>query len=307
MLSLALALAGMIPPAARAAPDPRPPAIPVHGAYLGAWVNPNGVGHPATGEEATKEIGQLADFNASIGARLAILHAFSGFSEPLPVMSLAAIERNGSTPLLDWGCGNLAEINAGTDDKMIDTYAKGVRAFGRPLFLRWYWEMNIGSERHKKCGAFGEGPAFVAAWRRIRTIFKADGATNAAFVWCPSGHGDVTPYYPGDAYVDWVGADKFDHRGHGEAAFAGMFGPFLAKLPSHGKPIMIGATGAMQGDQAAFIRGIAKDAPTKFPQIKAVNYFDAKGKLGDWRLQGDGLAAFKTLAANPYFSFRDTH
>ena len=237
-----------------------------------------------------------------MGRPLAILHAFSGFADPFPAKTLAAIDRNGSIPLLDWHCGSLAEINAGKHDGLIHAYAKGVRAFGKPLFLRWYWEMNLDKHKAKSCDAFGAGPAFVAAWRRIRTIFSAEGATNAAFVWCPSGHGDVTPYYPGDAYVDWVAADKFDRMAQGEAAFATMFGRFLATLPTHGKPFMVGATGAPAADQAAFIRGIARDAP-KFPQIKAIMYFDAPGKHG-FQLQGEGLAAFRALAADPYFTRR---
>jgi hypothetical protein len=300
--SLALALVAMFPLAARAAPGLRPPAIPTRGAYLGAWVNPEGLAAPGVGEKASKELGQLAAFNASVGRPAAVLHVFSGFKDPLPTQTLAAVERNGSIPLLDWHCGSLADINAGKDDKVIDAYAKGIKAFGKPLFLRWYWEMNLNKHKAKSCDAYGNGPAFIAAWRRIRTIFNADGATNAAFVWCPSGHGDVAPYYPGDAFVDWVAGDKFDRMAQGEAAFSIMFGRFFANLPTHNKPIMVGATGAMAVDQAAFIRGIARDAP-KFPQIKAIMYFDSPGKHG-FQLQGDGLAAFRALAADPYFSFR---
>lgn len=300
--SLVLALVALFPLAAWPASALRPPAIPARGAYLGAWVNPQDLSVRAGDEKPMKMVGQLAAFNAAVGRPVAILHAFSGFADPLPVKSLAAIERNGSIPLLDWHCGNLADINAGKYDSLIHAYAKGVRAFGKPMFLRWYWEMNLDNRKAQSCAAYGHGPAFIAAWRRIRTIFNAEGAANAAFVWCPSGHGDVTPYYPGDAYVDWVAGDKFDRKGLGEAAFAIMFGNFFANLPSHDKPIMVGATGAPAEDQVAYIRGIAKDAP-KFPKIKAIMYFDAPGKHG-FQLQGDGLAAFKVLVDDPYFSFR---
>ncbi len=304
LASLALGLIALFPLAARPATELRPPAIPARGAYLGALVNPEGLKSAGLEEKPMKVLGQLAAFNAAVGRPLAILHAFSGFADPFPAKTLAAIDRNGSIPLLDWHCGSLAEINAGKHDGLIHAYARGARAFGKPLFLRWYWEMNLDKHKAKSCDAFGAGPAFVAAWRHIRTIFRAEGATNAAFVWCPSGHGDVTPYYPGDAYVDWVAADKFDKMALGEHAFSIMFGPFIAKLPGRGKPIMIGATGAAPVDQAAFIRGIAKDAP-KMPQIKAIMYFDAPGKHG-FQLQGEGLAAFRALAADPYFSFRGT-
>lgn len=300
--SLALALVALFPLAGWPASTLRPPPIPARGAYLGAWVNPQDLSGPRGSEKPMKELGQLAAFNAAIGRPVAVLHAFSGFLDPLPTQTLAAIEKNGSMPLLDWHCGNLADINGGKYDQVIHAYAKGVKTFGKPMFLRWYWEMNINKHKAMSCDAFGHGPAFVAAWRRIRTIFNTEGATNAAFVWCPSGHGDVAPYYPGDAYVDWVGGDKFDRKGLGEAAFTIMFGTFFANLPTHDKPIMVGATGAPAEDQAAFIRGIARDAP-KFPRIKAIMYFDAPGKHG-FQLQGEGLAAFRALVADPYFSFR---
>ncbi|MEO8927085.1 MAG: hypothetical protein ABI306_07960 [Caulobacteraceae bacterium] len=307
MAWLFLALAAVLASAGPVAAGPgalRPPAIPARGAYLGAWVNPRALGNAGQDEPGLKEIGQLAPFNSAVGKPLAILHLFSHFHDPLPVQTLAAIEANGSIPLLNWSCASLPEINSGRDDTQIAAFAHGVARFGKPLFLRWYWEMNLDDAAHKACGAAGDGPAFISAWRRIWNIFRQAGATNAAFVWCPSARGDSTPYYPGDAYVDWIAADKFDKKHHGQIAFAQLFGPFFASWASHDKPFMVGATGAQSVDQAQFLQGIQKDLPARFPRIKAVIYFDATGPKGDWSLQGPGLAAFKALAADPYFSVR---
>jgi beta-mannanase len=251
-----------------------------------------------------REINQLSAFNAQSGRPVAILHAYSGFEDPFPIQSLTAIERNGSIPLLDWSCANVQEIASGARDGVINTFARQVRAFGRPMFLRWYWEMNLDGPQHSACGGFGNGSGYIAAWRRIHGIFTSVGATNAAFVWCPSGHGDVEQYYPGDAYVDWICADKYDRHNWGEQAFSRMFGPFFAALAAHGKPFMVGETGAPPEDQAAFIRGIERDTPTRLPQVKAIVFFDAVGKDADWSLRGDGMAEFRHLASDPYFSFR---
>src|SRR5438093_1409419 len=49
---------------------------------------------------------------------------------------------------------------------------------------------------------------FVGAWRRVVDIFRAEGATNVAWVWNPieaPAVQDYTPFYPGDDYVDWAG------------------------------------------------------------------------------------------------------
>ena len=49
--------------------------------------------------------------------------------------------------------------------------------------------------------------------------------------------------------------------------------------------------------------GIGQSVPTQFPGLKAILYFDAPGKDGDWSLSQPGLAAFAQLLANSYFSF----
>ena len=58
------------------------------------------------------------------------------------------------------------------------------------------------------------------AWRHIVNRFKADGATNVGFWWCPGEQaGGVRPQidasYPGDAYVDWVGSDDYNRDSSG--------------------------------------------------------------------------------------------
>jgi beta-mannanase len=64
---------------------------------------------------------------------------------------------------------------------------------------------------------------FVAAWRRVVDIFREVGAANVSFAWIPVVYpdhpvtwvdSDIAAYYPGDSYVDWVGADTGDSRHH---------------------------------------------------------------------------------------------
>src|ERR687893_414552 len=55
---------------------------------------------------------------------------------------------------------------------------------------------------------------YIAAWKRIVSRFRVLGATNAEWVWSPniiSGTAnDFSPWYPGDAYVDWTGLDGYN-------------------------------------------------------------------------------------------------
>ncbi len=286
------------------------PAIPTKGSYLGAWVNPSGqksTGDPQQPNNSQAELDQLPAFNAAIGAHLQILHVFSGFSAPLPNQALSHVLADGSTPLLDWGCSDVAAIASSKDDSIITSYAQGLKTFGHPVFLRWYWEMNH-VDHHSNCGAGTNPAAFVSAWQHIWTIFQKQGATNVAFVWCPGGSRNTAAFYPGDRYVDWIGNDHFDDQGApttGTQAVTNVFGAFYQEWSGHGKPMMIGATGATPTDQPGYLQGLQAAFPTTYPAFKALMYFDAPGGngKGPWHLQGGGVTAFGALATDPYFSF----
>jgi hypothetical protein len=290
------------------------PAIPATGAYLGAWVNPGsltGGGTSCTGtntEAGCNEIEQLPQFNQSIGKSVSILHVYAGFKNALPVTTLDAIKANGSIPLIDWGCSDVGTIASGQDDATITAYAQALKTYGSPVFLRWFWEMNLNDQANSNCGAYNNGAGYIAAWQHIWSIFHRVGTSNVAFVWCPSiQNGSAAQYYPGDQYVDWISVDGYDRTGQGTSGFSSIFGSYYGQWVSHGKPIMIAETAAFanpstnSAEQAAYLEGIANVLPGSFPDIKAVVYFDSVGPAGDWSLQGSGSTAFKALADSSYF------
>ena len=51
--------------------------------------------------------------------------------------------------MISWGCEDVERILAGSYDAMIDDRADGLEALGKPLFLRWCWEMD-GDRSEKK-------------------------------------------------------------------------------------------------------------------------------------------------------------
>jgi hypothetical protein len=280
-----------------------PPTIPPTGAYLGAWVNPLSLSN--TEASSSNEIPQLAAFDSAIGRAPTILLIYKGFTDPLPISSLNSIIQNGSTPLLSWSCTNVTDVSSGKDDSLITAYAQALKKFGHPIFMRWYWEMNLAHDSQSGCNAYQNGPGFTAAWIHIWNIFHLVGASNVAFVWAPSGSKNTTDYYPGDQYVDWIAIDSYQHESNGSPTpFATIFQPFYQEWSTHGKPLMISETGALPNNQVSYLQQIGQDLPTEFPDIKAVMYFDSAGNKGPWTLSAAGLGAFKVLAANPYFSVK---
>jgi len=193
---LVVAVAMMIvvsAPASHAAPLV-PPAVPTNGAYVGAWVNPGGLKDAPGTEAGTVEIQQLPAFNQNLGGpTVAILSVYVGFTQAFPTDTLNAIEQNGSIPMLSWGCQSLADITSGKDDAIITSFAQSTKSFQKPLFLRWYWEMN-NPHVQPTCYTSGDQQAYIQAWAHIWTIFKGISTTNVAFVWCPNDGASGTPY-----------------------------------------------------------------------------------------------------------------
>ena len=297
-----------------------PPPIPQKGAYLGAWVNPAKESDQVMVSGGTSvEISQLSQFQTDLGGRLpGVLNFYAEFLDPFPLATLQAIEAKGSIPLISWGgassCATssipsgqyTSGIAAGQYDQQINQYANSLKAFGHPVFVRWFWEMNLG-KKNDPCNGSAGASGYVAAWRHIYTLFHQAGATNVAFVWCPSIAGVTTTstedFYPGADYVDWIGVDGYLKDQNNASSFAELLGPWYAKYATYQKPLIVGETGAPQDDQADYFNGIGQSVPTQFPGLKAILYFDAPGKNGDWSLSQPGLTAFAQLLANPYFAF----
>ncbi len=277
-----------------------PPAVPAAGAYLGAWVNPAG---PA-GVGPSGELAQLPAFEQAIASHPPIIGLYAGFQTPAPMAALQAISAAGAIPLLAWSCAPVGAVSSGAYDSTVRNYALSLKSLGHPIFLRWFWEMNLPTRSSSSCLGADGAPGFIQAWIHIWSIFHEVGATNVAFVWCP-GVGGTAPYttfFPGTAYVDWIGADGYDRHHLGVEGFASVFAAWYDTYATSSKPLMVAETGATASDQSQYISGLAQTLPSSFPAVKAVVYFDANGPNGNWALTPAGLAAFKMMASDQYFS-----
>jgi Glycosyl hydrolase family 26 len=289
------------PPATAVAPGVVP--APEHGAYFGSYSPP---------ESDWSKRGQKNEYStleAAIGRTLNMANAYYQWDDIFPSWREPWHLREGRIPMISWAGFDTEIINTGSQDAIIRGRANGVEALGEPVFLRWLWEMN---------GAWTQPStrdpsAFQDAWRRIHGIFRATGATNAAFVWCPTAwgwrDGTAVQYYPGDAYVDWICADGYNFApgkpGSVWRSFSWIFGPFYDWAAPKGKPIIIGEYGAQErnpGEKESWIAATRNTLKNEFPAIKGVMYYD-RNKLYDWRVDTSPQAfrAFRRMALDPYF------
>ena len=199
------------------------------------------------------------------------------------------------------------------------------KALGRPILVRFNYEMT-GNEENTCFTGFPvktnftlAGSKYVAVWKHIVDQFRAAGATNVQWVWAPNHNAFAKPFirqfYPGNAYVDWIGVDYYN-KTETPKSFADDPGmQAFAAMASTGKPLMIAETGSINDprlnpDPQTLWLNTAREFVKAHPAIKALVWWNTPGKYArqnpgyggsGYVLRGAGLAAFKAMANDPYF------
>ncbi|MCX5560045.1 glycoside hydrolase family 26 protein [Streptomyces sp. NBC_00038] len=215
----------------------------------------------------------------------------------------------GAMTLMSWEPfdTSLADIGAGKSDAYIKEYATAVRKLNLPVVIDFADEFNGHWEKWGTTSATPE--EYVAAWRHIHDTFIDVGASNVIWAWSPNIINPVKsvqlkPYYPGDAYVDWVGLIGYWTLEE-DNAFDTIFGPTVDEIRAFTKkPMLLVETAAMAGERRrADIRNLFEGVEADDNMLGFV-WFNHK-KRADWRLEASPLALkeFKRLAADDRFGF----
>ena len=295
-----------------------------NGAFLGAYVNPSGRHQQprAAFSTAIHELEAQMRSASGVDRRLALHLHFYGWRTIVDVPndpSIADDFANGRTPVITWTCGDsLSAIASGRDDGDVIAAARALGSLPKPVMLRFFHEFNLnltgGTANGQSRACFDPGdpskPAtFIAAWRHIHDTFARERVANVSWIWNPDAgirsieKTDLMAYFPGAAYVDWIGGDFYDRR---SAGFAQTAAPFYAMAHASQPqiPLIVVETGAQaaSGLQPRYFDDIAAELPARFPQIRGLIYFDAPGLTPNkWALTPPAVASFAQLAAKPYF------
>jgi mannan endo-1,4-beta-mannosidase len=262
--------------------------------FAGIAINPGIMAHVTAFQRAT-------------GAHIELVEFYNPFTSPFQRREAQQATALGALPLIQLNPRNvsLARIAAGRYDERIRRYADAVRAFRCRVVISWGHEMN---GWWYTWGLPWTKPAtFIAAWRRIHDIFAREDARNVIWSWDPThlyqhyankSASLASEWYPGNAYVDWIGLDGYLRAGQ---TFEDIFGRQLRNIRSMtGKPVYIAETGVAGGpNQASQIAGLF--AAVKKYRLAGLVWFDLDGTQ-PWRLEGRpaGLAAYrKAVAAFP--------
>jgi hypothetical protein len=201
VLSLAVASAGLAAPAGAGPNDPT--------VLFGARPE------PGTQQGTTALEGK-------IGRRLATVRIYYNWDSPFPDTDVNWFNANGYTLLLSvkserrnhsfvqWR--DIANAQPGsTLHNDIVRWADRVRSLGNHVYF------TFNHEPETTLNSSGTGADFIAAWRKVITVFRERGVTNADYLWIMTAFSfkakdrrRAADWYPGEAYLDYIGADAYN-------------------------------------------------------------------------------------------------
>jgi beta-mannanase len=253
------------------------------------------------------EPGGITALQQELGRTLSIDHMYVPWTYATWQKRVQPDIAAGRTPLFSWSAApatTAADIASGSQDATITAAATALRAVGATVYLRPFYEFDqpVGHPRY-----IGAPADVVLAWQHTIDIFRAVGATNVKFVWCPMAfdysNEVAVKYWPGASYVDYVGADGYDFPGSTWVTFARIFAAAYKYSVAQARPLFIAETAATATDPRApsWITG-AEAWAQSHPNLAAVVYFDSISPKGcDFRLYANqpAHAAFRVRALNP--------
>ena len=279
--------------------------LPDEGALVGLYVKPKDGDWTQNGIK--RRWGQIEDH---AGRTLDAGHYYYNMNESFPTWREEWHADQGRIPVVSWASVKTTSVTNGTYDSQINARAQSVKAFGDPILIRWFWEM----DGNKHAAESGTPAQYIAAWRHIVGIFRDQGVTNAQFVWCPNAdafkQGDAAQWYPGDAWVDWLCADGYNwapgKNGSKWRSLSEVFQAFHDWGESKGKPMMIGETGVQErnsGEKGDWYRGMVTDLKNKMPAINLVIMYDSDTAYPWWMdTSQSSINGFRDMAQDPYMN-----
>jgi beta-mannanase len=180
-----------------------------------------------------------------------------------PVANPLTWEQEGAAGDFDSDATQLAE----------NLVSDGAFANGQPLTIRLGIEANGNWEADWVGGTATEEADWAKTYDNEVAAMRAVPGTNFKFVWNPNAcfsvdTGALSTWYPGNNFVDIIGADLYDSdctntdsaATEGFSALASDGSPSLNSIVSfanaNGKPLAFGEWGLEQGDDPAYVNGI---------------------------------------------------
>jgi beta-mannanase len=277
----------------------------------------------------------IDSLEGAAGRHLAIVHWFAlwgGWKRDFNRADLDLVSKRGSTPMITWepwsGVANDGQwtlrdaILSGKNDAYIESWARGLSDYGKPVLLRFAHEMHNSSYPWALGVNGNTAVEYVAAWQRVRAIFARYPTNNVRWIWNPNTMGDAPAsehqslyrsLYPGDAQVDLVGLDVYntgpnlDWGAPRWRPFGEILGePYAAITAVSARPLILPEIGSAEtgGSKPAWIADALSDQTSaRFPRLRAMVWFDiSKEERWEIRSSAQSLQAWVAGATHALFA-----
>lgn len=173
-------------------------------------------------------------------------------------------------------------IQAGYFDAYITEMALQIKKFKNPFFIRFAHEFDNPAYPWSTNGD-NTPEDYRRAWRHVYSIFAGQKADNVIWVWNPWKPQGTKDYYPGDAYVNWLGITllnygKLNTDGQWHS-FESLYAPYHESFKMISKkPIMLAEFGslALGGEQHRWLQNAYASIDMKYDEIKGLVFFYSK-------------------------------
>jgi hypothetical protein len=233
------------------------------------------------------------------------------------VLSVRSMREDGS--IVPWRSIADAPERSELYDNIV-SWARRIRAFDKHIYLIFSHEPEAYFN-----DSMGSSSDFIAAWRRIVSVFRQEGTQNVSWTWTMTDWAFETTderaadnWYPGDDVVDVIGADAYNRSdcttaGQPWESLREKLVPVRAWARAHpGKPIVLpewGTTSDPQdvGRKASWIRDARRLLKERaWRRIKMVLYFQsvdpsATGCVWPVTLADGSAQALGAMATDPHF------
>jgi Glycosyl hydrolase family 26 len=233
-------------------------------------------------------------------------------------VSVRAKMSNGT--VVPWASIAAAQPGSAVYDQIVG-WATKFKTFGSPMYFIFNHEPESKANLNE-----GTSTDFIGAWQNIWNIFHAQGVTNLQYVWTMTDYAfkatdrrAAALWYPGDTYVDDIGADVYNWYKCRPTApqvwetIAQRLNPMMAfgaMHPTKGLVLPEFASVENPTDPTAKATWIAQ-AEALFQQpgyqmFKAVMWFDSQDQnypacVWYWTSSALAQSAIQVMAADPYF------
>jgi len=268
----------------------------------------------------------INNFRNEFGKSPYLVMVFVDWDNYVPDNVVSDVYSQGSVLFITWEPWKAADrsgidydslLNGGYD-KYISDFSLQLKAVGKPVFLRFGHEMNgdwypwsalkLGKEK------------YISIYRHVKDIFGRNNVNNVKWVFSvnwedvPKDKNSFICYYPGDAYVDYVGIDGYNWGTNKPwskwMGFYEIFGKRYAEIQNDiHKPVLITEFSSTSegGNKGEWIRK-ALQSIKKMPNVQGFILFNVN-KETDWGFLGTDESAkiLKKQLKDPYFIDRRLH